>query len=167
MDYMKIKDRDKRIEFLNNTHLKKGQRFIVEGIEPWWEEMGITEKEWNDNKGIDNCMVIGGKLYEYDDKICNKNEVVQIVWRIPRDMTYSQLLSGWVDCSMMDSPLYYQEGLLVENGFDFKFIKNTDKEINEINKPLKVSLVTKFGELVSKYGKDCLDDLVINYKEVQ
>ena len=23
MDYMKIKDRDKRIEFLNNTHLKK------------------------------------------------------------------------------------------------------------------------------------------------
>jgi len=88
MDYMKIKDRDKRIEFLNNTHLKKGQRFIVEGIEPWWEEMGVTEKEWNDNKGIDNCMVIGGKLYEYDDKICNKNEVVQIVWRIPRDMTY-------------------------------------------------------------------------------
>ena len=49
---MKIKDRDKRIEFLNNTHLKKGQKFKLVGVEPSWDDMGITQQDWNWNNGF-------------------------------------------------------------------------------------------------------------------
>ena len=133
MDYMKIKDRDKRIEFLNNTHLKKGQKFKLVGVKPWWEEMGVTEMEWNDGNGVDDCMVLNGKLFEREKET---KELVEIVWSVPRDMTYSQLLGDWVDCSWTNSPLYHDLGLLVESEFQFKFIKNTD--IDRINKPLGI-----------------------------
>ena len=137
MDYMKIKDRDKRIEFLNNTHLKKGQKFKLVGVEPSWDDMGITQQDWNWNNGFRDldtekyegsnpCVVRHGKL--------TNNKMEEVIWEVPNDMTYSQLLDDWVECDWMDSPLYYRFGLLVEKEFLFSFDESNgfNKQIEEL-----------------------------------
>ena len=134
---MKIKDRDKRIEFLNNTHLKKGQKFKLVGVEPSWDDMGITQQDWNWNNGFRDldtekyegsnpCVVRHGKLTD--------NKMEEIIWTVPNDMTYSQLLDDWVECDWMDSPLYYRFGLLVEKEFLFSFDESNgfNKQIEEL-----------------------------------
>ena len=134
---MKIKDRDKRIEFLNNTHLKKGQKFKLVGVEPSWDDMGITQQDWNWNNGFRDldtekyegsnpCVVRHGKL--------TNNKMEEIIWEVPNDMTYSQLLDDWVECDWMDSPLYYRFGLLVEKEFLFSFDESNgfNKQIEEL-----------------------------------
>tara|TARA_Y100000004_G_scaffold146243_1_gene167061 strand:- start:55 stop:507 length:453 start_codon:yes stop_codon:yes gene_type:complete len=149
MDYMKIKDRDKRIEFLNNTHLKKGQKFKLVGVEPSWDDMGITQQDWNWNNGFRDldtekyegsnpCVVRHGKL--------TNNKMEEIIWEVPNDMTYSQLLDDWVECDWMDSPLYYLYGLLVEKEFQFSF-----DESNGLNKQMEDTIM---GMLNNKLNEE-------------
>ena len=146
---MKIKDRDKRIEFLNNTHLKKGQKFKLVGVEPSWDDMGITQQDWNWNNGFRDldtekyegsnpCVVRHGKL--------TNNKMEEIIWEVPNDMTYSQLLDDWVECDWMDSPLYYRFGLLVEKEFQFSF-----DESNGLNKQMEDTIM---GMLNNKLNEE-------------
>ena len=60
--------------------IKKNQKFTITNVIPDWESMGITQRENNENKGVDHPMVINGKLYGYDERYCKENEVVRMSW---------------------------------------------------------------------------------------
>tara|TARA_Y100001980_G_C14507744_1_gene283297 strand:- start:442 stop:972 length:531 start_codon:yes stop_codon:yes gene_type:complete len=112
--------------------IKKGTKYRVKNIQPDWYDMGISKKEFND-KPVENdgnsVFVIGGKIWIYDDKYCDENEVVEFSWKTLVDTTEEKIHN--VICGF-DGWLFHYYGIIVENGIEVEIL--TEEEFEKTTK---------------------------------
>lgn len=116
--------------------IKKGQRFTITNINPDWDEMGISMKEWNESDN--NPKVINGEIYVYDERFCKEGEVVKQSWTPKEDIEDENIFYDWCgDFSWLDGQFYQKYGLLVEDGIEIKVVSHR-QYLKNINTPIDV-----------------------------
>ena len=125
--------------------IKKNQKFTITNVIPDWKEMGISQIEWNENKGVDHPMVINGKLYCYDEKYCKENEVVRQSWTSMTDKEEYEISEDFL--GYCEGYLYNQHGFLTDDGIEVEYVD--DKEFqSQINNPIYVGNPLELKEVI-------------------
>ena len=116
---------------------KSGTKFRITNIQPDWYEMGVSKEDWNsggtDDLDWNKGWVIDGRIWEYDENFCKRNEVVEQTWTCPEDRDIELMYETFLgSMSWLEGQFYQHYGLLVEDNIKVEVI--TEDEFEKITK---------------------------------
>tara|TARA_Y100000592_G_C5251075_1_gene212839 strand:+ start:128 stop:529 length:402 start_codon:yes stop_codon:yes gene_type:complete len=130
--------------------IKKNQKFTITNVIPDWESMGITQRENNENKGVDYPMVINGKLYCYDERYCKENEVVRMSWTSMTDKEDWEISEDFL--GYCEGHLYNSYGFCTDDGIEVEYVDDEEFQ-SHINNPIYVGNEVLVPHIMKEMGR--------------